>query len=246
MSWSFISAGTAGYSTADDPTTFQPSLPTSYTTGDLLLLLLCNRDPTDPLVTAPSGYTLLGTDDAGSLTGGILIYGKIAVSASETAPAISFSSMSLCNYHMAAFRDSNGVTTLGSITHVLAKGDTASNANTTITYPAATITVDDCLVIIAGRKSKAISEASTVDAEAGFTEISEYRRAVASSQVSVWNYAIQTTAANITSGTWNFATGTWTEGSRDERALTLALLSSAASGSHKFVGKFGGKLRGKI
>jgi hypothetical protein len=222
MSWSHISSGSMGFSIAETPTAISPSLPGTYAEGDLLLLFITNRDPTDTIDGPPSGYTQLALDDAGSLTGGIYLYGKIA-GASESSPSFTVLSNSLATYGMAAFRDSNGVTALGGIVHAIAKGDTANNTAATITYPSLTITVDGTLVLYLLTKNKGIDEATTI-ATPG-TEIGEYRRSVASSSINGWGYTIQTTATSVIGST--AALTTWTESSnRIERAIVISLLSS--------------------
>lgn len=225
MAWSFISQQDGAHTTSTNPTA---TLPPTYTTDDLLLLFINKRDVSETITVAPDqGYVLLGEDDAGVETSAIWIYGKIATSGSETAPTWTFSGTATASYFMASFRDSLGPTAIGSIVHALAKGDTTTNNAATITYPALTITVDNCLVLVMGRKRKAVDEATTVNALAGFTEIDEFRRTNASSTIAVWTYQIQTTATSITSGT--LALTTWTEASTTERALTIALLATAVA-----------------
>jgi hypothetical protein len=215
-------------STNESPTAISPSLPGTYAEGDLLLLFITTRDVTDTIDGPPSGYTLLAQDNAETYQGGIYLYGKIA-GASESSPSFTVLSNSVTSYGMAAFRDSSGVTALGSIVHAVAKGDTANNTAATITYPSLTVSVGNTLILYLLTKNKGIDEATTI-ATPG-TEIGEVRRIAASSSINGWGYTIQTTATNITGST--AALTTWTESSnRPERAIVISLLSA---GPQKFL-----------
>lgn len=225
MSWSLISV-TNG--TNDGTTAVTAVLPATYATGDLLLLFIIKRGTSQTITVAPDqSYVLLGEDNAGSETGGIWLYGKIATSGSETAPSYTFSGTAPATNLMASFRDSNGATAIGSIVHALAKGDTATNSNATVTYPALTVTQDNCLVITAGWKQKSIDEATESGDPSGFTIIQDFRRPASSATAAAWHYQIQTTAASITSSTYSLSP--WTEGTQNERALTIALLATAGA-----------------
>ena len=225
MSWTYVGKGTTASNGAD--ASFSGGLPASYTTGDLLLALVTIRLTSETVTSVLSGvggdaYTLLASDP----DGGIWLYGKVA-GASETAAYVTRSGTSRAIVQTAAFRDSGGVKALGSIVHVSADSDIANNTNATLTYPSATITVDNCLVIVGMTKNKGVDEETLCATVTDCTEIDDNRPNFTTSLVSVWDYQIQTTAASITGST--VALTTWTESStRPERAITVALLTNSA------------------
>lgn len=92
-------------------------------------------------------------------------------------------------------------------------------------YEALTVTTDDTLVLIVGQKTKTTTtNGATINAEAGFTEISE-SGPNGTESFRVWNYVQQTTATNITAGDWDF---TGTTETQTARGFTVALRTATA------------------
>lgn len=93
--------------------------------------------------------------------------------------------------------------------------------------PALTVTTDDCLVLICGRKTKTVTaDGSTFAAEAGFTRI-DYSCPAGTRNIGIWDYVQQTTAANIAPGTWDRTAGA--NESQTVNGLTIALKTSSTA-----------------
>lgn len=109
---------------------------------------------------------------------------------------------------------------------IVAHSATRTSGNSSgFPYEALTVTTDETLVLIVGQKTKtATSNGATIDAEAGFTEISE-SGPNGTESFRVWNYVQQTTAANIAASDWAF-TGTTETGTA--RGFTVALRTATA------------------
>ena len=164
-----------------------PGLPASMATGDAMFVLSAIRNSGTGSPNTPTDYTELVK------FGNVALYGKIH-DGSESAP--------LCSYtggvagadttaQMIAFRRA-GIAVLGSPATQL----NASAAN--IAYPALTVPANGCIVFYLAWKQ---SVTTTFTTPAGFTEIAELSTATGDDQSLVWGYVIQTTAANISSGT---------------------------------------------
>lgn len=226
MSWSNISLGDNPVSSSLG--TFSGDLPNTYAIGDLLLSSVVIRAGSETITSFPNYTLLFGEPD-----GGCFLYGRYATGSNGSPDAnddvsVTRSGTARAAVVTATFRDSLGGTALGSIVHASADSDVANNTAATLDYPGLTITVDNCLVIVIGEKQKAVDEATTVDAEGGLTVLSNYRPAFTTSFITAFQYAIQTTATNLTAGQFNLTT--WTEGAtRAERALSVALLATAGA-----------------
>jgi len=215
--YTFRQAGAWAHTTTGTVTPTLGTESTHWDAGNLALAFVMTRLGTET-VTAPGGWTLLAT----STTGNVNLYGRI-LQAGDTDPVFTLSGTTAHDAQIAIFSGDvwSPVSTI--VAHSAVLTDTSVSD---FRYTGLTITTDDCLVLICGQKVKtATSNGTTVDAEPGFTEIGE--TGIAGTQVfAVWNYVQQTTAANITAGTWS-QTGT-TEAATN-RGFTLALKSLAAS-----------------
>lgn len=150
------------------------------------------------------------------------IFGRILTGGDAT-PTVDFQ---VTARHFAQIAEFTGdvPATLTGIVH--AEADQFNGTVTVPNVPNLTITVDDCLVIIAGWHNKtAASDGSTYDNVPNFTEIAESRPAGTDIDF-VWNYWQQTTATSI-SGVTRAMTGTTNASAAT--GISLALLTASGT-----------------
>jgi hypothetical protein len=185
----YVAAGaTASNANAAGTSTLSPGLPAGLQQYDLMLMLAIIRNVGAGVPQAPAGWTRLAVFGASS---NVQLFGKIAT-ASESAPTVSFTggvANATIAARIAAWRNAGvALTTSATQTNVSAQN---------IAYPAANITADGQLVIIAGWKQDDWTSAASI---AGMTEIGETSETGGDDAAQVWDYVIQTTAANIAAG----------------------------------------------
>lgn len=185
----YVAAGaTASNANAAGTSTLSPGLPAGLRQYDLMLLLASIRNVGVGVPSTPAGWTRLAVFGVSS---NVQLFARIAT-ASESAPTVSFTggaANATVLARIAAWRNAGmAVTTSAAQTNVSAQN---------IAYPAANISTDGQLVIVAGWKQDDWTSAATI---AGMTEVGETSEIGGDDAAQVWDYAIQTTAANIAAG----------------------------------------------
>lgn len=180
----FVGAG-AGTSAAQGSLT--PAFPGSMVKGDLILILASTRNSGTGTVNTPAGYSVVKT------SGNVTILGKV-YDGSESAPTITFTGGATNEdtlARIAVFRNA-------ALTPLTTNASLNSSAQN-IAFPAVTVSEDGCLAIVAGWKQDDWTSVATL---AGMTEIGETSSTAGSDAAQVWDYVIQTTAANISAGSF--------------------------------------------
>jgi regulation of enolase protein 1 (concanavalin A-like superfamily) len=165
------------------------TLPPTYQTGDLLVVTATHRDAASPITMMTTGWTSVGS--LGSTSRGEWL--KIAASNSETSPVIKTSTTFTCMTF--AYRDSNGVTALGSIINQLAY---AITVDTLVDHNAITPTANNTLVLTCTKKGAAVG---TVTYDDNYTEAKTSNNATNFLSLSCGDL-IQTTATALAAGSW--------------------------------------------
>lgn len=186
----FVAAGTAAHA---DNASVSPGLPAGLTAGDALLVFAAIRNSGTGTVNTPAGYTPV------IVFGNCALFGKIAVSG-ETAPAVSFTggvAGATCSAQTAAFRNCS-IEVVNSTSQL-----NGSAAN--IAYPSFGVDRPNCVVLVLGWKQDDWTSVATLG---GFTEIGEPSSTTGDDQGLVWDHVIQTSAAEIASGSFSVTGGT--------------------------------------
>lgn len=179
----FVAAGTAAHG---DNASVAPTMPAGVQQGDLLLVFAAIRN-TSATVSTPSGYSVLMAD------GNVALFGKIHTG-TESAPTVSFTGGSAgdtTSAQMAAFRYTQLVVAY------LAAQSNASAQN--IAYPSMLPPQSRCVGLWLGWKQDDWTSVATVT---NGTEIGEPSTTTGNDQGLVWDYIIQTNAAEQTSGSF--------------------------------------------
>lgn len=186
-----VAAGTAAVSgNAAGTETLAPALPAGLTAGDLLLVLASIRNSGTGTVTTPDGYTLM-VDHSN-----FRLYGKYATS-SENAPTISFSdgvANATILAQTAAFR--------GASLEVVASATTTNASAANISYPALGVPENNCLILYLGWRQQDWTSVTSPG-----TEIGEPDSGLGDNAGQVWAYQVQTTATDISSGSFTVSGG---------------------------------------
>ena len=169
-----------------------PTMP-SHLTGSLLLCLAAIRNSGTGFPDTPDGYIRLPVFDAGA---NVQLFARIAESASEAAPTITFSgsvagadtSAQMCRCNGKWYDVANIISAKAACLNVSAQD---------IAYPGLTILEDNCIVFYIGWKQ---DDWTSVAVIAGATEIGEPDTTTGDDQGMVWDRVVQTTAAHIPAG----------------------------------------------
>lgn len=205
-----------------------PTLHASTAEGDLIFCAHASSDRGDDItLDGATGYTDL--EEVFHTADGNFIRMEVAAKiagASESDPTFSTSNQGVGDVQIAQCATFRG--TLNTVTGIVAHVNEADSVGTAgqVQYPSLTVTTDNTVVLIIG--SKQTSWAS-VDAEAGFTEIGEPATTGGDDVGLIWNYVIQTTAANISAGNWTANTETVTGGSDVGIAISLKEAAGATA-----------------
>lgn len=230
MTITSIGTGTAANATNGGSIT--PTRHASTTTGDLVVVMVGQKNSPDYTTIAESGATytrLIGFN--GSSGSSLTLWGKI-MTASESDPAFSSSDTTAGRTLIGQAHTFRG--TLDTVTGIVAHSATGSGATASgITTPALTITTDNTLVIAAGIRENQWA-AEDIAALATMTKIGQPERTSAQQVAMIWDYVIQTTAANIASGAW-----TSTVNSTDYAACVVSIKSAVAATGHPASRRFG-------
>ncbi|MCW6008507.1 hypothetical protein K1W54_28780 [Micromonospora sp. CPCC 205371] len=184
----FVGAGTAaGSQNAGGVSTVTPTLP-AHLPGDLLLVLASIRNSGAGTVNVPADWTSLAE------SGNVRLLGRRAPSSGTAAPVVTFAGgvpEATLIAQSAALRNAELVPA------VSAAQLNASGQN--IGYPALNVPGDNHAVIVAGWKQDDWTSVATL---AGMTEIQEFTTTGGDDASQVWDYQLQTTAANVAPGSF--------------------------------------------
>lgn len=191
-----------------DAANLTPALPAGWVPGDLLVVFAVTRDTADT-VDVPAGWaTLRAVGTNFKVLGRIARTGDVAPTITFTGDAAGDTNIAQC----AAWRGTDqDVATV--VAHA-ADQTNASAAN--VAYPALTITTAGCAVVVAAEKQ---DDWTSVAALAGMTEIADSPSVLGNDAALAVDYVIQTTATNISSGSFTVTGGA----SAVSKATVLAL-----------------------
>jgi hypothetical protein len=181
----FVGAGAA--QTGNNAPTLTPPLHASTQAGDIVLVHASIRG-TAATMTSP-GYQVVADN------GNERILAKIAA-AGEAAPVVTFTGGAAGddNFAQAATWHGNEPS-VGNIVAAILSNASAQNIN----YPALTVPADNHALVVAGWKQDDWTSVATL---AGMTEIAETFSITGNDAGQVWDYQIQTTATNLTAGSF--------------------------------------------
>lgn len=197
------------HATNTNVTPLNVAYPGTIVSGDILLMAVgCTT----------AGAVFTNSDITSSLhsratNGQVELFAKIA-DGTETGN-VTVSADQTTRVHAAIACFSGGPASLVSIAHTTGN---AGGSGTHVPFGAMTITQDNCLVLLVGRKNINWTSAGDVS---NFTELTESN---ASTQSMVWNYWIQTTQTNVSAGQWSI-TG---DSSGSRNSIGIALLPGSA------------------
>lgn len=181
--------GTGAAATGNN-TSVSPALPVGWIAGDLALILASIRNSGTGTVNTPTGWTAVAASGNVALLGRRLQSGDVAPTVTFAGGAANADTIARC----AVWRNAD----LSAVTATQLSGS-AQN----IAYPALTLSSAGRLVIAAGWKQ----DDWTSVAGAFGTEIAESISTAGDDSGQVWNYSIQTTASNITAGSFTVTGG---------------------------------------
>jgi hypothetical protein len=207
MTITFVGAGAAV--SGNNSATLSPPLHASTQAGDLVLILTSIRNVA-AFPSGVSGWSLVGG------TENVRVYGKIAA-AGEPTPVVAFSGGVAGDDNIAQCATWRGVEpTVAGIAFNIQTNSTAVN----LAYPALTVPANNYAVIVAGWRQDDTTGIATI---AGYTEIDETNVTAGNDAAQVWDYQIQTTAVNLSAGSF-----TVTGLTAISKGLTLLIRPAAA------------------
>jgi hypothetical protein len=185
----------AGAADSDNNASVTPGLPAGLAVGDLLLGLAGIRN-TSAVVTVPTGYTTLLSQD------NFVLFGRIA-DGTETTPTIAFSGGAAGDDTIAQLAAFTG--TFYDIDNlVVAAQPRTGSSGQNITYPELVVPVDDCLILYLGWKHDDWTSVATI---ASATEIGEPDSTAGTDAGLVWDFVVQTSKADIASDVFTVTGG---------------------------------------
>lgn len=210
---SFVAAGVAATdANAAGTSTVTPALPAGTALGDINLVLASIRNSGTGTVNTPTGYTPLFDGS------NFRLFGK-AIAAGEAAPVVSFTG-GVANATLIA-----QCAAIRNVALDVVASDGLLNASAqNIAYPALAIPENDCAVLVIGWKQ---DDWTSVASLAGMTEIGEPTTASGDDAGMVWDRVVQTTAANISAGSFAVTGGA----SAISRGAVIALPRAERSAS---------------
>lgn len=186
MTITFIGAGTAA---TGNNASVAPTFHASTAVGDLVLIQASIRSSGTGDVNVPTGWTSL------VYSGHHRIMGRF-IEAGDVAPTVTFSAGSAGDDTIAQTATFRGVSR-ETLTAVAASNGQLNGSAANIAYPALTVPADRHVVILCAWKQ---DDASAYSTPAGFTSITLTSTTTGNDASQAWYYQIQTTAANISSG----------------------------------------------
>lgn len=190
---SFVTAGTASTGSSGSRT---PGLPGSMQAGDLVLIWASTRNSGTGTVDDITNWTTLATWGNTKLLG--RIYDGV-----WTMPTVTFTGGAANEdtiAQSAAFRNAGLVPATSAATLL-----NSSAAN--IAHPALTVPDDDLLLIAAAWKQDDFTSVAVLSAPATWSEIQEASTTAGNDASQVWDYLIQTTAANVSAASFTVTGG---------------------------------------
>jgi hypothetical protein len=199
----------AGATSTGNNASVTPALPAGIVVGDLLVIAASIRNSGTGTVNVPAGWTLIRAFGCLSLLGRRYVAG-------DAAPLVTFAG-GVANAdtlaRMAAYRGADITAATGV--------DLLNGSAQDIAYPALTVPADDLLLIDLAWKQDDIT---TITARAGFTAVGAVGSTTTGDDAAQQSwYLIQTTAADLASGTHTVTGGA----SAISRAMTVALPHAA-------------------
>jgi hypothetical protein len=207
VSITFVGAG--AIVTGNNAATLTPARHASTTDGDLVLVYASIRGTSASMTVA--GYTLLADGTNARL------FGRIA-QAGDGSPTVTFTGGAAGDDNIAQCASFRGIET--SVAGIVGAAQTNGSAQN-VAYPAVTVAAINHAVVVAGWKQ---DDSTGWAAIASYTEIGESNPTTGNDASSAWDYQIQTTATNLTAGSFT-VTGGLTAVSK---ALTLLIRPAAA------------------
>lgn len=190
-----VTFGAVGTVTHGNNASVTPGAPAGVVTGSLLLILAAIRNIGAGTVNVPTGWERLPLFGA---TENVALLGRIAQSNGEAMPLITFSG-GVANADTSAQCARFGGTFYDVANLPVSWGRFGSLSSQDITYPATRVLYANSLALYVGWKSDDWTSVATI---AGATEIGEPSTTTGDDQGIVWDYLIQTTAADIASGSF--------------------------------------------
>lgn len=208
MTITFVGASTAV--TGNNAATLSPTLHASTAAGDLVLILASIRGTT-AFPSGVSGWSLVaGTEN-------LRVYGKI-VAAGETTPTVAFSGGAAGDDNIAQTTTFRGAeSSVAGIVNAIQTNISAQN----VAYPAMTVPAINHMVVAAGWKQDDSTGWSPIS---GYTEIGETNPTAGNDASQAWDYQIQTTAVNLSAGSFTVTGGA----SAVSKGLSLLIRPAAA------------------
>jgi hypothetical protein len=199
----FVGVGTG---VTGNNASLQPPLPASLVADDSLFLVATIRNAGTGSPNTPAGWELLATNDSVKLFGKRYVVGD-----SNNTPTVTFTGGAAgedTTAQIVAFR--------GAAVFASGSANSSGAAAQNITYPSLTITTNGQVVLLIGFKQDDWTSVATVG---GFTEIGEVTSIAGNDSGHVWDYVIQTTAANITGASFTVTGGV----TANTRGMTVAI-----------------------
>lgn len=191
-----IAYSAAGTADTDNNASVTPGLPAGLAAGQLLLGVGAIRN-TAATVTTPTGYEPLLD------MGNVVLFGKIA-DGTESTPTVAFSGGSAGDDTIAQLAAFTG--TFHDINNLLVASRYQTNSSAQdINYPDIVVPCDDCLIIWMGFKQDDWTSVATIGG--GASEIGEPDTTTGNDAGLVWDRLIQTSAADISSGSFTVTGG---------------------------------------
>lgn len=176
----------AGAAATGNNASVTPAFPAGIVVGDLLITLASIRNSGTGTVNVPAGWTQMAVSGNVAILGRRYVAGDVAQLVTFTGGAANADTFA----QTAAFRRAELVP--------VTVADVLNGSVQDIAYPAVTVTVAGCLILRAGWKQDDWTSVATI---AGATEIGEVFSTTGLDAGQVWDYLIQTVAANIPAGT---------------------------------------------
>jgi hypothetical protein len=192
----FVAAGTVAHANNASVT---PTLPAGCQAGDLLLILAAIRNSGAGIPDTPTLYQRL---DVFNSTSNVQMYGRIH-SGSESDPTVTFTggvANADTSAQMVAFRSTFRAASKVVVASRAILNDTLQD----IPYPQLPVRYDNCAILYVGWKQDDWTSVATI---AGAAEIGEPDTTTGDDQGIVWDYVIQTSAADIPSGSFTVTGG---------------------------------------
>ena len=191
----FVSTtATVSDANATGSVTLAPTLPGSLVAGDLVLIEASIRNSGTGTVNTPTGWTLVAS------SGNLALLGRIHT-AGMVMPTVTFAG-GVANATIIAkawaFRNA-------SLTPSVSPAALLNASAQNVAYPASTVPDDGSVIIVSGWKQAVMTSVATL---AGMTELLDISVSAGDDASSMIDYVIQTTAADITAGSFVVTGGT--------------------------------------